>query len=106
VRSSDVLARIGGDEFGLLLTGCSEDEARLLLEGMRAQMAESAFDWRGERFSLGVSIGAVAIDRERHRVEDLLREADQACYAAKRAPETGVVLQDSAGAGEQQALVS
>jgi diguanylate cyclase (GGDEF)-like protein/PAS domain S-box-containing protein len=106
LRSSDVLARIGGDEFGLLLTGCSEDEARLLLEGMRAQMAESAFDWRGERFSLGVSIGAVAIDREHHRVEDLLREADQACYAAKRAPETGVVLQDSAGAGEQQALVS
>lgn len=92
VRSSDLLARIGGDEFGLLLTGCTEAEAHQLLGRLRQCVVESPFTWNGRSFSLGVSIGAVAFNRARHRVEELLREADEACYLAKRGAEPGVVV--------------
>lgn len=92
LRRTDVLARIGGDEFGILLPACTEDEARRLLESLRDRVADHTFRADGHRFRLGVSIGAVAIDRRRHRVEDLLREADAACYEAKRRPDENPVL--------------
>lgn len=100
VRSSDVLARIGGDELGLILASCSEEEALQLLRRIRSVVAHTPFDWNDHRFNMGVSIGAVAIDRGRHRVESLLQEADQACYAAKRDPETGVVIRAAGGSAD------
>lgn len=86
LRRTDVLARIGGDEFGLLLPACTPVEARTLLESLRDRIAGHVFVANDHRFHLGISIGAVAIDRQRHRVEDLVREADAACYRAKRVP--------------------
>lgn len=95
-RRTDVLARIGGDEFGLVLPGCTRDEAESLLTSLRDRVSGHPFTWEDHRFHLGISIGAVAIDRSHHRVEDLLREADAACYAAKRLPERPPVFADPA----------
>jgi diguanylate cyclase (GGDEF)-like protein/PAS domain S-box-containing protein len=86
LRRTDVLARIGGDEFGLVLVGCTQEEAGVLLETLRNRIARQGFAWGEHTFRLGAGIGAVAIDRSRHRVQDLLQEADDACYAAKRLP--------------------
>lgn len=83
IRSNDTLARIGGDEFGLLLQGCSLEKAIEIAEGLVSIIKNYEFKWQGKIFHVGVSIGLVIIDRSTDSVEKALQEADVACYAAK-----------------------
>ena len=83
IRSNDTLARIGGDEFGLLLEGCSLEKAIEISEGLVSLIKNYEFNWHGKIFHVGVSIGLVVIDRNTASVEKALQEADIACYAAK-----------------------
>ncbi|HEB83342.1 MAG TPA: EAL domain-containing protein [Gammaproteobacteria bacterium] len=83
IRSNDTLARIGGDEFGLLLEGCSLEKAIEISEGLVSLIKNYEFNWHGKIFHVGVSIGLVVIDRNTDTVEKALQEADIACYAAK-----------------------
>lgn len=84
VRSGDLLCRIGGDEFGLILRGCSLDEARHVAEGLIHAVANDRFEWGGQTFTVGVSIGLVALDGHLTSSGDALVAADLACYTAKR----------------------
>ncbi len=83
IRSHDTLARIGGDEFGLLLEGCSLDKAIQITEGIVNLIKNYPFIWQDKKFNVGVSIGLVMITRESLTVEKALSQADTACYAAK-----------------------
>ncbi|HEY9609927.1 EAL domain-containing protein [Allocoleopsis sp.] len=83
VRSSDTLARLGGDEFGLLLFHCPLDAAERVASKLREQIQEFRFVWQGKTFSIGVSIGLVAIDANTQGVTSVMSAADSACYAAK-----------------------
>jgi diguanylate cyclase (GGDEF)-like protein len=83
VREDDVAFRIGGDEFALVLRGCSEEDARAVVE--RALAA-----WDQERSgdaaaSVEASFGiALSLGGAPPAVEHLLRRADEAMYEAKR----------------------
>ena len=83
IRSHDTLARIGGDEFGLLLEGCSLDKAIEIAEGIVSLIRNYEFSWQTHKFHVGVSIGLVMIDCETNNIEKALIQADTACYAAK-----------------------
>lgn len=83
VREHDTLARLGGDEFGVLLECCSAEHALIIAESLRTAIQEFRFNWSGQVFSLGVSIGQVAIDETSEDVTEILRAADIACYTAK-----------------------
>ena len=83
IRSSDILARLGGDEFGILLKQCSLDEAEKVANTIRALIQGFRFSWEDKIFTLSVSIGLVAIDRDSHNFSSVLSAADAACYAAK-----------------------
>ncbi len=83
IRSHDTLARISGDEFGLLLEGCSLDKAIELAEGVVNLIKNYQFIWQDKKFFVGVSIGLVMINKETHSIEKALSQADMACYAAK-----------------------
>ena len=83
IRSSDILARLGGDEFGILLQQCSLDEAEKIANSIRTLIQEFRFSWEGQIFTLGASIGLVAIDRNSHNFSSILSAVDAACYAAK-----------------------
>lgn len=86
VRDSDLLARLGGDEFGIIFFDCVLDEARIVAESIREVIEDFRFSWQGRTFSLGVSVGLVALDGERPAaLSDVLSAADAACYAAKEA---------------------
>jgi diguanylate cyclase (GGDEF)-like protein/PAS domain S-box-containing protein len=84
IRDSDVVARIGGDEFGMLLIGCPLEKARQISDDICAAIREFNFVWRDKIFSVGVSIGLVEIGAESGSIEDLLSAADSACYVAKQ----------------------
>ncbi|MBE9568221.1 MAG: EAL domain-containing protein [Proteobacteria bacterium] len=83
IRSHDTLARIGGDEFGLLLEGCSLDKAIELAEGIVNLVKNYEFVWQHKKFHVGVSIGLAMITNETKSIETALSYADIACYAAK-----------------------
>lgn len=83
VRRGDTVARIGGDEFGVLLKNCSLVEALRVSKNLRNAVGEFRFGWEDKVFDIGVSIGLVAVTREAGDTGKLLNEADAACYAAK-----------------------
>jgi len=82
MRARDTLARFGGDEFAVLMEYCPLENAVVLAETLRETVENFQFHWRSHRFSLGVSIGVVAI-RPGQNMIDTLTLADAACYSAK-----------------------
>jgi len=84
VRDSDTVARVGGDEFGLLLVGCPLEKARQIADDVCRAVNEFRFVWKDKIFNIGVSIGLVEIARGSGTMEEALAAADSACYVAKR----------------------
>jgi diguanylate cyclase (GGDEF)-like protein/PAS domain S-box-containing protein len=84
IRASDSAARIGGDEFAVLLDGLSGlEEAVAVAERCLASLAEPlALD--GSEITASASIGIALASERSSGAEQLLREADAAMYAAKR----------------------
>ncbi|WP_341528330.1 EAL domain-containing protein [Nostoc sp. UHCC 0302] len=83
VRKTDTLARIGGDEFGLLLNQCPLEQAQRVSNSIRQKVQEFRFVWQEKLFAIGVSIGLVMIHTNSESVAHVLSLADAACYAAK-----------------------
>ena len=84
LRARDTLARVGGDEFGLLMENCPTQKARPIAESMVAAVRHFRFNVGGRPFVLGASIGLVAVSRDSEEPCQLLNQADLACYTAKR----------------------
>jgi diguanylate cyclase (GGDEF)-like protein/PAS domain S-box-containing protein len=83
MRDSDILARLGGDELGVLLPHCPPDQALLVADVIRQSVKNFRFVWDSHTFELGVSIGVVEINHHSKSMTELLIAADQACYLAK-----------------------
>lgn len=83
IRSGDTLARMGGDEFGVLLVDSTESMALEIANRMRQSITDLRFAWGERSYSLGVSIGVVSITAESERAEQVLSAADTACFVAK-----------------------
>jgi two-component system cell cycle response regulator len=83
LRSYDSVGRYGGEEFLIVAPDCSETEAAHLAERLRKAVRETA-DASPGAFPVTVSFG-VADTSAGHRPEDVLRAADRALYAAKKA---------------------
>ncbi|MBD8574623.1 EAL domain-containing protein [Pseudomonas syringae] len=83
LREGDILARLGSDEFGILLHECSPQTAGEIAEGLRSMVEKLHFVWKGRAFMTTASIGMVLIDSLHQSLEDALRAADLACYMAK-----------------------
>ncbi len=84
VRGSDLVARLGGDEFAVLLVGCDPAHSLLVADKIRLKVGEIGIDAGGQRLTVGASIGVVGIDENTTDTASALRDADGACYAAKR----------------------
>ena len=83
VRAGDTVARIGGDEFAILISDADSPE---VIEALCARILEAArqpFEVAGMRAYVGASIGVVLAAEPDCRYTDLLRKADVALYKAK-----------------------
>ena len=83
VRASDLLARFGGDEFGLLLENCSTERAVFIVLDLIQAVEEHRFESGGRVFRVGVSVGMVPLTSDSPALDALLGMADAACYSAK-----------------------
>jgi diguanylate cyclase (GGDEF)-like protein/PAS domain S-box-containing protein len=84
LREADTVARIGGDEFALVLPGAAGEAAAGVLQ--KVVLANAApLPWGGREIRATVSIGASVFPRDADDEEALRRLADQAMYAAKAA---------------------
>ena len=92
VREFDVVGRIGGEEFCVLLPGASQERAATIAERIRSNVFETDLALAGETRRVSVSVGGVTFDHDKD-VGALLRTADQRLYAAKRAGRNRVILQ-------------
>ena len=83
-RSTDVLARLGGEEFVMVLPETHAQDAQILMERLRQMIAAEPTPWKQESISVTISIGITSLGRE-DKISDLLRRADEALYEAKGA---------------------
>ncbi len=84
MRKGDLLGRLGGDEFGLLLYEIDKERAVRAAEFFRTELAEYKFKYEGKVLDVGCSIGVALLEPEIDTKEDLLARADIACHIAKR----------------------
>ena len=84
VRGSDVVGRLGGDEFGVILARADGEQAMTKAQSLARAIAEAPMQWQGHDLSVEVAYGAHALsaDQEAH---DALDAADRAMYALKKA---------------------
>jgi diguanylate cyclase (GGDEF)-like protein len=85
VRSTDLVGRLGGEEFIVLLPGTSVEAARKLAEKIRLRLEGQAATWNDTRIAITVSIGiAGTTASEKQSFEVLYHDADKALYVAKQ----------------------
>lgn len=85
LEEEQTLARLGGEEFGVLLPGCAVPEARTIAERLRRAVEERVVQLAPEPVRVTISIGGACDHVRRADLDGLLLRADHALYAAKRA---------------------
>ena len=83
LRSSDLLGRLGGEEFAALLSDTSREKAMMVAERIRETFAKAAREVDGRPVCATVSIGLVHCQDAGFDVAEQLAQADQALYFAK-----------------------
>ncbi|HLX22648.1 MAG TPA: tetratricopeptide repeat-containing diguanylate cyclase, partial [Usitatibacter sp.] len=92
-RPNDVIARLGGEEFAVLLPGTDAASALTVAERLRAKVEALVVTWEGKRIAVTISLGCASADPSASAspestlafFEALVRSADEALYAAKAA---------------------
>jgi diguanylate cyclase (GGDEF)-like protein len=83
LRERDIVGRLGGDEFGIMLTLCSHEDALRVAEKVRKAVVDLHFAWGVRSYRIGVSIGLVLLDSRSSSLKEVMKAADAACYMAK-----------------------
>ncbi|MGI4829890.1 MAG: diguanylate cyclase, partial [Janthinobacterium lividum] len=84
LRRTDMAARMGGDEFMLLLPDTTAEEALLPLQRLLHCISSLQFMWQGRTYTVTASLGMVSFDCFSPEPEVLISQADAATFAAKR----------------------
>ena len=103
-REVDVVARVGGEEFAVLLPSTTMAGAAAVAERLRLQVAASTVNLDGEATGYTISAGVAAIDADATSLEALMKRADQALYAAKKAGRNRVECWREAHASAPEAV--
>lgn len=101
LRENDLFARIGGEEFATMLTETGPQKAFQVAERVREKVSETPVSENGISFNFQVSIGVATLRDEDSDVEEILQNADQALYRAKRSGRNRVVSALEAEASEK-----
>ncbi len=82
INHSDMLARIGGDEFALLLSNCSKENAMQTVMSIKSAIDNMQFIWKSKKYSVSIS-GGIASNKDADCAEELFKLASSSCSYAK-----------------------
>lgn len=103
VRGTDLVARMGGDEFALLLEGCGHDTALRIAHEVQDAIVQIEMPWDRGLLTVGASLGVASLTTRIRDTAQWLAAADAACYTAKKAGR-GVVCSATEEASSIEAL--
>jgi diguanylate cyclase (GGDEF)-like protein/PAS domain S-box-containing protein len=83
LRGSDVIGRVGGEEFVLLLPGAAQTNAEQVAERMRKRLATTRIFFHEQEFNITASFGVATISDDDDTLQNMLDRADEAMYLAK-----------------------
>lgn len=92
IRDTDMLARLGSDEFAIVLCACPDGMAESIAQGLRDSIVGYPFPWEGRTYHVGASIGVVHVPPHWSTLDECLAAADAACRQAKRDGRAGVIV--------------
>lgn len=91
-RETDLVARIGGEEFAIILDNCAEEYAFYIAETMRKRIKDSEVLYDNQSLEITVSIGAISfIPTATTELEQVYKKADDNLYSAKRSGRDKVI---------------
>ncbi|MGA0586551.1 GGDEF domain-containing protein [Dyella sp. KRB-257] len=102
LRNSDIFGRLGGEEFGILLPGVSLTTVRQRAEAIRSTIAATSDDEDTRGVVISASLGVASTEHAGYDLRQLLADADNALYRAKRSGRNRVEL-DMLAFGQQVA---
>jgi len=88
--SIDTIARLGADEFGILLKNINKEEAFNLAETIQEHIKDLQFTWQDKPFTTSISIGVVSVNQQTQSVQGLMSCVDMACNTAKEKGHDGI----------------
>jgi diguanylate cyclase (GGDEF)-like protein len=91
-RREDIIGRLGGEEFCVILVGLSEANAVVLAERIRTEIANLPIEFEGQEISVTSSFGLVPPELLQENFDDVLKHADQMMYQAKNEGRNQVCL--------------
>lgn len=97
VREVDTVARMGGDEFTIILEGVSSDQCIAVVAKRIAESISTPFELKGHSISIGISIGITVYPQDDHGIDDLLKHADTAMYRAKQQGGNSFLFHEASG---------
>ncbi|WP_286235375.1 sensor domain-containing diguanylate cyclase [Thalassotalea sediminis] len=84
IRRSDTAARIGGDEFGLILTPIENHEAlEIIIQRLKSKLTYP-LEFENNQFKLMASVGSALIPHDGREINNLIDTADQRMYSVKK----------------------
>lgn len=95
LRAGDLVARFGGDEFGVILYDCPVAMGQTILRRLCDGIADMKLVWEGKVHAVTVSIGLAPLTPDTLSIGEALKRADMACYEAKRSGRNAVRVHGS-----------
>lgn len=95
VRKNDVVARLSGDEFGILMPNIDQSIAEQVAQRICNALNKHEFIWKGRKHSVSVSMGLAECDGFTDSISNLLRSASAACRVVKEGGGNGWYLYSS-----------
>ena len=92
IRKNDVHARVGGDEFCIILKYCKTATALKIAERIRKSIDRLRFSWEGNIFTIGISLGVTEIKPTDTDADAIFLRADEACLTSKENGRNQVTL--------------
>jgi diguanylate cyclase (GGDEF)-like protein/PAS domain S-box-containing protein len=98
LRDGDLLARLDGDEFGVIMRNCGIETAARIAGRLRDTVSTFEFRWEERPIQMSASIGVIEINHATQDAARLMQQVDLLCYEAKEQGRNQVRVQADAGA--------
>lgn len=95
LRRRDIVSRLNGDEFGIVLWRANLAESKIVIDAILATLSEYRFQWNDKSFAITLSIGVSQIDPTCTTWAEVLSRADSACSQAKEHGRNRIHVYDS-----------